>query len=66
LQFKFVQEVLEGCRQQFERRYLHQAKGYDFDWLVDQVATLFGLEQDIVTRPGRYPNTVEACSVLCY
>ncbi|MBL7180029.1 MAG: hypothetical protein ABIK98_14015 [Pseudomonadota bacterium] len=40
--------------------------GYDFDWLVDQVATLFGLEQDIVTRPGRYPDTVEARSVLCY
>jgi len=30
------------------------------------VANLFGLEQDIVTRPGRYPDTVEARSVLCY
>ncbi|MFH1991524.1 MAG: transposase [Pseudomonadota bacterium] len=62
----FVQEVLEGCRQQFERRYLYQAKGYDFDWLVDQVATLFGLEQDVVTRAGRSPDTVEARSVPCY
>jgi putative transposase len=30
------------------------------------VATLFGVDQDIVTRPGRYPDTVEARSVLCY
>jgi len=62
----FVQEVLESCRQQLERRYHYQAKGYDFDWLVGQVATLLGLEQDIVTRPGRYLDTVEARSVLCY
>jgi len=62
----FVQTVLENCRQQFERRYQYQTQGYDFDWLVGQVATLLGLEQDTVTRPGRYPDTVEARSVLCY
>jgi len=38
----------------------------DFDWLVGRVATLFGVDQDIVTRPGRYPDTVETRSVLCY
>ena len=62
----FVQEVLESCQQQLERRYHYQAKGYDFDWLVGQVATLFGVNQDIVTQPGRYPDTVETRSVLCY
>jgi hypothetical protein len=62
----FVQEVLEGCQQQLERRYHYQAKGYDFDWLVGYVAKLFGIDQGIVTRPGRYPDTVEARSVLCY
>ncbi|MFH2043838.1 MAG: transposase, partial [Pseudomonadota bacterium] len=62
----FVQEVLEGCREQFERRYLYMARGYDFDWLVGKVAAVFGLERDIVIRPGRYPETVEARSVLCY
>ena len=62
----FVKEVLESCKQQLERRYHYQAQGYDFDWLVGQVATLFGVDQDIVTRPGRYPDTVEARSVLCY
>ena len=62
----FVQEVLTSCRQQFERRYHYKFKGYDFDCLVNRVATLFGLEKDRVTRPGRYPDTVEARSVLCY
>ena len=63
---RFVQEVLESCDQHLERRYLYEAKGYDFDWLVNRVATLFGLDKHIVTRAGRYPDTVEARSVLCY
>ncbi|MFH1075267.1 MAG: transposase, partial [Pseudomonadota bacterium] len=62
----FVQEVLESCQQQLERHCHYQAKGYDFDWLVGQVATLFGIDKYVVTRQGRYPNTVEARSVLCY
>lgn len=62
----FVQEVLGGCQQELERRYRYQAKGHDFDWLAGQGATLLGIEADIVTRPGRYPDTVEARSVLCY
>jgi len=62
----FVQSVLVDCQQQFERRYHYQAMGYDFDWLVGRVAGMFEIENDIVTRPGRYPDTVEARSVLCY
>jgi REP element-mobilizing transposase RayT len=62
----FVKEVLESCRQQLERRYQYLAQGYDFNWLVDQVANLLSLDQQIVTRRGRYPDTVEARSVLCY
>jgi len=62
----FVQEVLSKCREGMERRYRFKARGHGFDWLVDQVAALFKLERDIVTRPGRYPETVEARSVLCY
>jgi hypothetical protein len=33
---------------------------------VDRVAKLLHLNRDKVTRPGRYPDTVEACSALCY
>jgi REP-associated tyrosine transposase len=62
----FVEEVLNICQERFELRYCYHAKGYDFDWLVKRVADLFNLERDKVTRRGRYPETVEARSVLCY
>ena len=62
----FVKTVLESCRQQLERRYQYLAQGDDFNWLVDQVANLLSLDQEIVMRRSRYPDTVEARSVLCY
>ena len=62
----FVQAVLENCKQELERRYRFQAQGCDFDWLVGQVASLLNLDHGVVTRRGRYPDTVEARSVLCY
>ena len=55
-----MRRLLTGYAVQFNFR----ARGYGFDWLVDQVARLFNLERDIVTRPGRYPDTVEARGVL--
>ncbi len=61
----FVKAVLDSCRQQLERRHQYLAQGYDFNWLVDQVANLLSLDQQIVTRRGRYPDTVEARSVFC-
>jgi putative transposase len=62
----FVQEVLDACRQQLEQSYQYLARGYDFAWLVGKVAALLDLEPQIVTRSGRYPDTVQARSVLCY
>jgi putative transposase len=62
----FVEEVLGSCRQQLEKRYQYLARGYDFDWLAGKVADLLGLEPEVVTRHGRYPDTVQARSALCY
>jgi putative transposase len=62
----FVKEVLESCRQKLEQRNRNLVRGHDFDWLVGKVATLLSLDPEIVTRRGRYPDTVEARSVLCY
>jgi hypothetical protein len=62
----FVQEVLDSCQQQLEKRYQYLARGYNFDWLVGKVAALLDLEPEIVTRRGRYPDTVQARGVLCY
>ena len=61
-----MKEVLESCRQQLERRYQYLSQAYDFDWLAGQVATLLGMDPQIVMRRGRYPDTVKARSVLCY
>jgi len=62
----FVEEVLRVSQERLERRYGYHSRGYDFDWLVDRVAELLHLDRDKVTRPGRYPDTVEARSALCY
>ena len=62
----FVEAVLENCDQELERRSRYRAQGYDFDWLVGQVASLLSLDHGVVTRRGRYPDTVEARSVLCF
>jgi REP element-mobilizing transposase RayT len=62
----FVLSVLKSSQQRLEQRYQLHTKGYDFEWLVGQVATAFELERKNVTRPGRYPDTVEARSVLSY
>ena len=62
----FVNGVFESCRQQWERRYQYPTQGCYFNWLVDQVASLLSLKQEIVTRRGRYTETVEARSALCY
>jgi putative transposase len=61
----FVQDVSQCCRQQLERRYRLTVKGYDFDWLVGHVSKLFDLDPGLVTYCERYPDTVEARSVLC-
>jgi hypothetical protein len=62
----FVEEVLKICQERLERRYRYQALGYDFDWLIDRIAEIFHIDPGKVTRAGRYPETVEARSVLCY
>jgi putative transposase len=62
----FVNEVLDSCRQQLEQHYQYLSRGYDFGWLVGRVAALLDLAPEIVMRRGRYPDTVEARSVLCY
>jgi len=62
----FVQKVLDGCRQQLERRYRFALIGYDFDCLVGCMSKMFDLEPGLVTRTGRYLGTVEARNMLCY
>ncbi len=62
----FVESVLQLNEEQLERRYEYQARGYNFDWMVEHVAHLLNMGSDEVLRPGRYRNTVKARSILCY
>lgn len=62
----FVENILSQCQERMEQKYLYLNKGYDFEWLVDKVATTLGINKEEITRSGRYSRRVEARSVLCY
>jgi hypothetical protein len=42
----FVETVLETARENLDRRYVIQAMGYDFGWLMDRVTGSFGLNSN--------------------
>ena len=62
----FVEEVLNQAQERMERKYLYLNKGYDIEWLIGNVAEIFGINQEEILRSGRYMRRVEARSVLCY
>ncbi len=62
----FVESVLEEQNERFERRYRIQRQGYDFDKIVDRVATIFKLKPEEVLSNVKQRARVKARSVLCY
>jgi len=62
----FVEKVLKESRDNFERKSAIKAKGYDFDWLVKQVAFSLNIEPEDVLARGKYKQTVKARDLLCY
>jgi len=62
----FVQDALSQCNEHYERRYRLRAKGVDLQILARGVADLYGLSPERLFSPGRYPDLVQARSVLCY
>jgi len=62
----FVETVLREARESMESKYMLDAKGYDFEWLVKHVAKLLNIEtEDVLTR-GKYKHSVKARALLCY
>ena len=59
-------DVLKNNQERLEKRYYYEAKGYNYEWLINRVSAVLGVERNIITRKGRYPDTVEARSVLCF
>lgn len=62
----FVESVLKGQDERFERRYHLQAQGYDFDKVVDRVSKLFKMRSEEILSPGKQPERVRARSLVCY
>jgi putative transposase len=49
-----------------ERRFHLQAKGFDFDKVVDRVAVLMGLRRAEVLASGKYKKVIVARSLVCF
>ena len=62
----FVDAVLETAQEQLTHKYQLAAIGFDFERVVQRVATVFDMGADQVLSPGKHPPTVKARSVLCF
>jgi hypothetical protein len=62
----FVEAVLEAARENLDRKSAVQARGYDFEWLMERVTGLFGLTPKEIVTGGKQPKAVKVRSVLCY
>jgi REP element-mobilizing transposase RayT len=62
----FVDQVLKAGQDELERKSAYQRQGYDFNWLVGHVAAIMDMTPEAVMKPGRYPKTVRARSILLY
>ena len=62
----FVETVLKAAQENLDRKSRIRALGYDFDWLLDRVISLFGLTFKDLLTGGKQRKTVQARSVICY
>ena len=62
----FVESVLKSAQENFERRHMIRARGYDFEWLADRVAHICGLTPKELLAGGKQRRTVLARSMICY
>jgi REP element-mobilizing transposase RayT len=63
---KFVKQVLKEAEDRLERRYALEAKGYDFDQVIERVAQTLNMNVSDVLKRSKDPQTVKARSLLCY
>jgi len=62
----FVETVLKACQDEFDRKYLLKARGYDFDSVIDRVAKVLEMNRAEVLSSGRQPHKLHARSLLCF
>jgi len=57
----FGEGVLAQAEENLERKFHLQAKGFDFDKVVDHVAELLGLQRAEVLASGKYKKVMAGC-----
>jgi hypothetical protein len=62
----FVETVLKGAQEKFERKYRIQSQGYSFERIAEHVAKLFDITQEELLSGGKSPRIVQARSVVCF
>ncbi len=62
----FVESVLEAAEENLIRKYRLQAEGYDFEKVLNHVASLFALKPSEILLPTKQPERIRARSLLCY
>jgi putative transposase len=62
----FVESVLKSARENFERKHVIRARGYDFEWLLNRVADMCGLPPKELVAGGKQRQRVMARSLICY
>jgi putative transposase len=62
----FVEAVLSGAQEAYERKYRLKASGIDVENLAHDVAEILGIEPVNVWDSGKHPQVVQARSLLCY
>ncbi len=62
----FVEAVLQSCQEAYEKKYLLESRGFDFDFVVKRVAEVLGMDKTEVLSSGRHPHRVKARSLLCF
>lgn len=62
----FVEAVLKVAGETLNRKYMIQAQGYDFEWLVERVCGLLGITPEELLTGGKQRLAVKARSVVCF
>jgi REP element-mobilizing transposase RayT len=63
---EFVEQVLKEAEDRLERRYALEAKGYNFEQVVERVAQVMNMDASDVLKRSKDPQTVKARSLLCF
>jgi len=63
---EFVEQVLKEADERLEQRYALEAKGYDFNTVIERVAQVLSINVSDALKRSKDPQTVKARSLLCF